>query len=112
MAVDLELGQLVGGERILDGQLVQPELRLQDAQVLLGRLVKADPDEVTLLARPQGTLAELDLGNPAAAAIGIGGDDATHGCPHPIRPLPRDRAPRSEETLKAIAARSSDRLLV
>ena len=78
IAVDLELGHLVRAQRVLDRQLVQPELRLQDAQVLLGRLVEADPDEVALLARPGGAVAELDLGDPLTAAVGVGGDDPAH----------------------------------
>ena len=83
VAVDLELGHLMRAQRVLDRQLVQPELRLQDAQVLLGRLVEADPDEVALLARPRGAVAELDLGHPAAATIGISGNDATHAAALP-----------------------------
>jgi len=74
VAVDLELGHLVRVQRVLDRQLVQPDLRLQHAQVLLGRLLEADPDEIALLVRPGGALPELDLADPAAVAVGVGGD--------------------------------------
>ena len=59
LAVDLDLGQLVRVQRILDGELVQPELGLQRAQVLLGRLVEADPDELVAATR---VCKELDGG--------------------------------------------------
>ena len=57
----------MGAHRVLNRELVQPELLLQGAQVLLGGLVKADPDEIALLARPGGAVAELDLGHPLPA---------------------------------------------
>src|SRR3954463_12273460 len=63
---------------ILDGKLVQPELRLQGAQILLSRLMHADPNEVALLTGPGGALAELDLGDSLPAAVRKGGDHPTH----------------------------------
>ncbi len=43
LAVALELGPLVGDDRVLDGQLVQPELLGDGQQLALGRPEEADP---------------------------------------------------------------------
>jgi len=43
--VELELGPLVRAQRVLDGQVVQPELLLYAAEQGLFRLVEPDPDE-------------------------------------------------------------------
>ena len=52
IAVELELGPLMGVQRVLDRQRVQVELGLDLPQLRLVRLVKADPDEVTRLSAP------------------------------------------------------------
>ena len=62
LAVLFELGPLVGLERILDGKLVQAELRLDLPQEIEAGLVQADPDHMPGLARP---LAGLLDGNSA-----------------------------------------------
>jgi hypothetical protein len=52
LAILLELGPLVGLEGVLDGKLMQAELRLELAQEGEAGLVQADPDHVPGLARP------------------------------------------------------------
>jgi hypothetical protein len=47
----VELGTLVRLDGVLDGQLVEAELLPDRSELLLRRLVKADPDEVPRLAR-------------------------------------------------------------
>ena len=59
VAVPLQLGSLVGGERVLDGQRVQAELLLDRRQLLLARLVQTDPDEVTRLGGQLADPAEI-----------------------------------------------------
>ena len=50
--VALELGPLVGLDGVLDGERVQPEDVGDLGDLVLGRLVQADPDEVAGLAGP------------------------------------------------------------
>ena len=44
----LELGALMVGAHVLDGQGVQPELLLQHGQVLLGGIVGVDPEQTAV----------------------------------------------------------------
>ena len=78
VTVALELGPLMGQERVLDGQLVQAELLLHRLQELGARLVEPDPHE------PVGELEDLadvldgDVGHAAAARIGHAVHDTGH----------------------------------
>jgi hypothetical protein len=78
LAVGLDLGPLVGLERVLEGELVQAELGLELAQVGLAGRLDADPDEVAGLGRPGAALRHGDVGHPAAGAVGGGGDHPAH----------------------------------
>ena len=82
--VALELGPLVGVEGVLDGQRVQAELLLDGRQLLLARLVQADPDEVAGLG---GELAD------AARARWAGGRRRS-ACPGGRRRCRRSRRSR------------------
>ena len=76
LAVLLELGPLMGLEGVLDGEVVQAELRLELPQEVEARLVQADPDHMAGLARPFAGLLDRDLGHAPAADIDGRGDDA------------------------------------
>jgi predicted RNA-binding protein len=45
VAIALDLRPLMGDDRVLHGQLVQVELAPHRVELVLGRLVDADPDE-------------------------------------------------------------------
>jgi hypothetical protein len=58
VVVLLDLGPLVGGMRILDGEIVKAELPLHARQDVRARLVQANPDEPIVL--PQRVADSLD----------------------------------------------------
>src|SRR4051812_48241343 len=66
LAVLLELGPLMGVDRVLDRERVQPELGPDRLELLLGRLVQPDPDpgRVVALAVLE-RLAQLEFPLPA-----------------------------------------------
>ena len=76
LAILLELGPLVGLERVLDGEVMQAELRLEPPQEVEAGLVQADPDHVPGLARPLADVLDRNLGHPSASRIGGRGDHA------------------------------------
>ena len=76
LAVLLDLGPLVRLERILDGEVMQAELRLDLPQEIEAGLVQADPDHVPGLARPLAGLLDGHLGHASATRIGGRGDHA------------------------------------
>ena len=45
LVVDVELGALVGVDRVLDGQRVRGEVEREVVELVVGRLVQAEPDE-------------------------------------------------------------------
>ena len=65
VAVDLELGPLMRLDRVLDGELVEVELASHRVELVLGRLVQAEPDERLGAEGPVGVL-ERQLPGPAA----------------------------------------------
>src|SRR6185436_15635576 len=89
-AVLLELRPLVGRVRVLDRELVEPELLLDLAQDVLGWLVQPDPDEVPLLGDVVADRLEVDVGDPTAVGIGGAVDDhATQGLVADRMQMPR-----------------------
>jgi hypothetical protein len=80
---------LVRVDRVLDRELVQVELAADGIELLLGRLVKADPDEgIPLLAR-RARLQHSQLAGTATAVVVDGAVD-DHG-----RSIARPRPPVS-----------------
>ena len=77
VGVLLELRALVGTQRVLDGEVVQAELRLDLLQERLARLVQPDPHEA--IGGRQGRADVLDghVGDPPA--VGVGGAVDHHG---------------------------------
>ena len=71
--VDLQLGPLVSGQRVLDGERVQAERLRHLAELVLGRFVQTDPDEVTVpgqLVADRGQVGRLAVHrDPDAPAI-------------------------------------------
>jgi hypothetical protein len=66
---DLELRALMGLDRVLDGERVKLELALERVELLLGRLVQADPDEGVLLAAPVVRVLEVNLAVEALSLL-------------------------------------------
>ncbi len=87
VVVALELGTLVGLERVLDGERVQREHLGDPVELVLGRLVHAHPDEVALARRlvtdgAQVVLVAVDGHADAVAVEGAVDDHAAQGtCP-------------------------------
>ena len=92
----LELGSLVGAMGILDGEIVQGELALDDAQELFARLEQPDPDELLGLLEDLADVLERDLTHAAAVGVGCARDDSAHG--HALR---RPRLPARPDDARA-----------
>src|SRR5262249_58402581 len=75
VAVLLQLGTLVRLVRVLDGEIVQAELALHRAQLVLAGLEEADPDERAGTLRRLAELVEPQVGDPAAALVRRAVDD-------------------------------------
>src|SRR4051794_21621166 len=90
VAVDLELGALMGVVRVLDGEIVQAETLLHGAQQILVRLVQTDPDEITALLGRTG-LGKIDVGAPPPALICGTVDDAHGRLPQACNRIPTPR---------------------
>ena len=56
----------MGAQRVLDGEVVQAELRLDLAQQLLARLVQADPDELAGDLQDLADVVDVDVADLAA----------------------------------------------
>ena len=69
VAILLDLRMLVRLAGILDGEIVQAELRLHARQQFGAGLEQADPDHVTRPPRPLAGLIDRDLLDPAAIGI-------------------------------------------
>ena len=82
--VDVDLGQLMRGQRILDGQRMEVVVLLQPAQLGFARLKKSDPDEFGTVGRAGDGLIERDRADQFSVAVKAGGDDA-----HATDPLAR-----------------------
>ena len=76
VAIDVELGKLVGLERVLDRQRMEVVLLLQEVQLGVGRVGDADPDELGLVLGARDLLVDRHLANALAVTIEKGGDDA------------------------------------
>jgi hypothetical protein len=66
-------------EGVLDRQLVQAELSLELAQVLLAGCFDADPDEMAGARRPLAALLDPDIRDLAASAVGRRSHHPAHG---------------------------------
>ena len=55
--------------RILDGQIMQAELRLHPLQELRAGLVEANPDDVARALRPLARFLDGDIFNPASTTV-------------------------------------------
>src|SRR5215204_362886 len=69
VVVDLELGTLVGFDGVLDRELVQLELSPHGVELLLGRLVEADPYEGVLGVACGRELVERQVARPAPPVL-------------------------------------------
>ena len=61
VAIDVDLGQLVGLERVLDRQRMEVVLLLQDAHLLDGRVGDADPDELGSCPRARSIFSSIAI---------------------------------------------------
>ena len=89
VVVLLQLGTLVGAQRVLDGQLVQAVDLGDPVQLVLGRLEEAHPAEVVLARRLVAELREVVVpgvdGDPVPVAVQRVVDD------HAVRLTPTGR---------------------
>jgi len=76
-AVDLQLGDLMRRQGVLDRQGVQVETAHQDVELFIRRLVQADP-EVLPPGQAQPLRRQRRFAHPLAVLVDVGGDDA-HG---------------------------------
>ena len=72
----LDLGVLVRLAGVLDGELMQVELRLHAPQELVAGFEEADPDDMAGSLRPVAGLVDRDVGDALAAGIDARRDDA------------------------------------
>ena len=90
VAILLDLRTLMRLAGILDGQLMQAELRLDPRQQLVARLEQADPDDVARLFRPLAGFVDGDVGNAPTAGIHTGCNNTglwrIVSCAPPARP--------------------------
>ncbi len=93
--VALELRPLVGGEGVLDGERVQAELLLDGGELLLARLVQADPDEVAGLGRELADPAELARREVVDDPLPLAVDGAVHDHGTTLDPAVRREALRA-----------------
>src|SRR5262245_60332907 len=76
VAVLLYLWVLMRLARILDGQVVQPELRLNARQQVIAGLEQTDPHNVTGLIRPLASFVDRDVGNTSAIRVYAGSNNS------------------------------------
>ena len=74
-ALDSSSRTLVRLVRVLDCEVVQAELALHDAQLVLRWLEEAEPDECAVALRPLADLVESHVGDPAATLVRRAVDD-------------------------------------
>ena len=68
----------MGTPRVLDGEVVKAELGLDLPEQLVGRLVKADPDELAGDLQELADLVHHDVADLAALGVDGGVDDLAH----------------------------------
>ena len=76
-AIDLDLGHLVRGQGVLYRKGMQVVALDQDVELLVGRVIKTDPDELARF-KPQPLGRQRRLAHALAVTIDIRGDDR-HG---------------------------------
>jgi hypothetical protein len=60
----------MGAQRVLDGEVMQPEALLHRAQQRLIRLMQTDPDEAAVGGVDLARLIEIDVRDPASGVVG------------------------------------------
>src|SRR5574337_646665 len=73
--VHVDLGELMGGERVLDRERMEAVVVLKPPELRFGRLEEANPDEFRALLGARDRLIERHRPDRLAVAIEIGGDD-------------------------------------
>src|SRR5262245_60288427 len=76
LAILLDLGVLMCLAGILDGQIMQAELRLHALQEIGARLPQTDPHDVPWPLRPFACFLDGNIFDAAPAGIDAGGNDA------------------------------------
>src|SRR5262249_6883227 len=75
LAVLLDLGVLMSLGGILDGQIMQVELRLHALQQISARLQQADPHDMSWPLRPFARFLDGDIFDSTSAGVNARGDD-------------------------------------
>ena len=88
LVVDLELGTLVGVQRVLDGELVELELAPDGVELFVGRLVETEPDEGVLALAGCGHVGEGELTGLALPSLVQRAIDDHRGVVAPATTLP------------------------
>src|SRR5436190_18817503 len=78
IVIDVDLGQLVGLDRILDRQRVEAVAGLQRMHFLFGWVGDANPYEFALVVGAVDLLVDRDRPDPMSVTIKVGGNDR-HG---------------------------------
>ena len=81
LAILLDLRMLMRFAGILDGQIVEAELRLHPLQKIGAGLEQADPDDVAGSLRPLARVFDRDILDPTSAAVDARGNDPGFGPP-------------------------------
>src|SRR2546425_3923670 len=89
VAVALELRPLVGGEGVLDREVVESDLLLDPPQEPRVGLVQPDPDEPVGLLQRLTDIGDENVADPPAPGVCGTRDDASHVRPSPTPSLPR-----------------------
>src|SRR5205085_3561075 len=82
--IDIDLQQLVGAQRVFDGQRMQVIGLLKGGHFVDGRIDDADPDEGRFVVRAVGFLVDCDAAHSRAILVKIGGYDSHHASPSQV----------------------------
>src|SRR5205085_2175938 len=84
VAINVDLGKLIGLGRVLDGERVEVVDLLERRQLLRRGIGDTDPDEFVLVLRARNALVDRDFADALSVPVKIGGDNG-HTAPRRLR---------------------------